>query len=118
MQLQGDIDQVLSAARNRRQYRRQPSAAVAAAPPGNDSAVLADLLVKATDKRSQEIDLGVLRRIKSLCRKSEEHVRAVHEYLLHALEANHAQVCACSTSHCLVSHDVSWFKGCAASCRP
>ena len=92
MQVQGNLEQVLSAARNRRQHRRQPYAAAAAAPPGNDSAVLADLLLKATDKRSQDIDVGVLRRIKALCRKSEEHVRAVHEYLLHALEASHAQV--------------------------
>ncbi len=59
----------------------------------NDSSVLADLLLKATDKRNQELDLGVLRRIKALCKKSEEHIRAVHDYLLHALEANHAQVC-------------------------
>lgn len=92
MQVQDNLEHVLSASRNRRQYRRQPAAAVAA-PPVNDSSVLADLLLKATDKRNQELDLGVLRRIKALCRKSEEHIRAVHDYLLHALEANHAQVC-------------------------
>lgn len=98
MHVQDNLEQVLSAGVRRRQHRRQPAAAAAAAPSGNDSAVLADLLVKATDKRSQDLDAGLLRRIKALCRKSEEHIRAVHEYLLHALEANHAQVRTDTTS--------------------
>ena len=92
MQLQGNLEEVLSAGRNRRQQRRQPAAAAATAPPASDSSILADLLLKATDKRSQDLDAGLLRRIKALCRKSEEHILAVHDYLLHALEANHAQV--------------------------
>ena len=92
MQVQDDLESILSAGRDRRQHRRQPAAAAAAPPPGNDSSVLADLLLKATDKRNQDIESSLLRRIKALCRKSEEHIRAVHDYLLHALEANHAQV--------------------------
>ena len=90
MQVQGNLEQVLGAGRNRRQYRRQPAEAPAA--PANESSVLADLLLKATDKRNQDLDAGVLRRIKALCKKSDEHIKAVHDYLLHALEANHAQV--------------------------
>ena len=102
MQVQDNLEHILSASRNRRQHRRQPAAA--AAPPVNESSILADLLLKATDKRNQELEVSVLRRIKALCRKSEEHIRAVHDYLLHALEANHAQVCT-----------YSWVKVCTAS---
>lgn len=93
MQVQGNLEQVLGAGRNRRQHRRQPAEPAApAGTPANGSSVLADLLLKATDKRNQDLDAGVLRRIKALCKKSDEHIRAVHDYLLHALEANHAQV--------------------------
>ena len=41
---------------------------------------MADLLLKVTDKRSLELDAGLIRRIKSLCKKSDEHIRTVHDF--------------------------------------
>ena len=91
MQLQGDVEQLLRAGRNRRHHRRDAEQAATAASV-DESSVLSDLLLKVTDKRTQELDSGLLRRIKALCKKSDDHIRAVHDYLLHALEANDAQV--------------------------
>ena len=91
MQLQGNIEELLNAGRNRRQ-RRRGTAVRPVAQPADESSVLADLLLKATDKRVAELDAGLLRRIKGLCRKSDENIRTVHDFLLHALEASHAQV--------------------------
>ena len=90
MQLQGNIEELLSAGRSRRHHRT--SAAAPASNAVEDSSVLADLLLRITDKRSLELDAGLIRRIKSLCKKSDEHIRTVHDFILHALEANHAQV--------------------------
>ena len=90
MQLQGNIEELLSAGRSRRQHRT--STAAPASNAVEDSSVLADLLLRITDKRSLELDAGLIRRIKSLCKKSDEHIRTVHDFILHALEANHAQV--------------------------
>ena len=91
MQLQGDVEQLLRAGRNRRHHRRDAEQAATAASV-DESSVLSGLLLKITDKRTHELDQGLLRRIKALCKQSDDHIRAVHEYLLHALEANHAQV--------------------------
>ncbi len=91
MQLKGDIDQLLRTGRNRRHRRRDADQAAAAASV-DESSRLSELLLKITDKRNQELDPGSLRRIKALCKKSGDHIKAVHDYLLHALEVNHAQV--------------------------
>lgn len=92
MQLQGNIEELLSAGRSRRHHRRETSAAAPASNAVEESSVLADLLLRVTDKRSLELDASLIRRIKSLCKKSDEHIRTVHDFVLHALEANHAQV--------------------------
>lgn len=91
MQIQGDVEHLLRAGRNRRHHRRDAEQAATAASV-DESSILSELIVKVTDKRTHELDSGLLRRIKALCKQSNDHIRAVHEYLLHALEANHAQV--------------------------
>ena len=91
MQLQGNIEELLSAGRSRR-HRRETSAAAPSSNAVDESSALADLLLKVTDKRSLELDKSLTRRIKCLCKRSDQHIRTVHDFVLHALEANHAQV--------------------------